>query len=153
MRIARLFTQGEDRLSQLTNSNAYTYLIYLIQLEREQLIVPSVYRVLTEEGQKKVEQVFGSGLEARTEELIHQAQYGRLIGEGGKAPKLAEMDAFVYEIADLLFIDNEKNQNNPRENYVLGAIAVVHKGIEKGLLEINPQGCPHNQCYLGYRGK
>jgi hypothetical protein len=82
--------------------------------------------------------------------LLHQTQYGRLIGEEGKVPDLAEMDAFVSEIADLLFYEYKGNERNI---YVLGAIAVVQKGIEKRLLKINPPGCPNDQCYLGYCGK
>ena len=162
MAIATLFGEEESGdqgvvglLGEKIHQNKLSYLQLINKFSDCEWIVPSVYRQLTEEG-KKIVDAYEGDLSSKLERNLRVVQFGRLLN-----PEMSSMDAFVYELGDVLWHgveglkDDLKALNKPEINPAftyLAAIDIVHRGIEAGLLELNPKGSPNDACYLKYLG-
>ena len=137
-----------------------SYLSSLYGMCQRNLIVPSLDRNLTDDGRRVVNDTLGDILSTTS------FRVERLVGLVGRIrqvqPDLSEVDAFVYEAADVAYhcsTDEQRKEVNAREcsmsiprnwAYFLAGIRVLREATEAGMITINPPGSPKDQCYVRY---
>ncbi len=144
--IARLYYQSRE---------ANDYLLLLHDLNQERMIVPSLDRDLTDVGKEVISNAFGDTLDIeRIVRIVEKLRQG--------SPDLSEMDAFIYEASEVIHAlspDNQKSNIDAREckmlmprkgTYFLGGIHVLREATKAGMIIVNPEGSPNDQCYIKY---
>lgn len=145
-KIARLDYQG---------SAGTAYLLFLEELARKDLIVRSQDRDLTDSGRRVVGDAFGGTIDiGRVVTVIKTLRQGN--------PDLSEMDAFVHEASDLVYIlstDAQRRDIDVREcrmlmprkgTYILGGIHTLREATRTGRIMVNPLSSPNDQCHVRY---
>ncbi len=137
---------------------ASIYLQTLHECNLRGLITPSQDRDLTAEGYSLVQKHFSVlNQESKLELIIGAVQR---IQQG---VQLSEMDAFVLEASNAAFcLVSEEDKKaieacaermalGPIGIYTIAGVYVLREATKRGMVEINPSGSPHDQCYVGYK--
>ncbi len=137
---------------------ACIYLQTLHECNLKGLIVPSLDRELTGEGNSVVLKHFSVlNQESKLELIVGAVQR---IQQG---VQLSEMDAFVLEASNATFcLVSEEDRKaieacaenialGPAGIYTLAGIYILKEATKRGLIEVNPKDSPRDQCYVGYR--
>ena len=134
-----------------------SYLLSLNELAIRNLINPSLDRSVSTAGQETLERLLSP--HSFNREFVDSTLQRLYVLQG--VPDLSEMDAFVLNAAEILgevpFEKRLKIQQYFQSLsmsevcfYTLAAIKLLKDATEMCLIEVNPAGCPPDQCYVKY---
>ena len=151
----------EDKYIARLNQNSddtVKYLLAINDLGQGDFITPGLDRDLTIPGQKIVTSAFPPGLSV--ERIVTLVQAVQM--QTNPRIQISELDVFVLEASNAIYtltseIDRVAIMEAQKAirisdigTYVLAGIHILRKATKETLIQINPEECPKDQCYLRY---